>query len=127
MCIRDRVYIVMVISVTFNIMGAGHRFQLWRIDANRIKIETQLQEALKVPVTLDALDQVTPEARHQSPQVKAALTTSISALNALRKRCRKQSVSMLVPMGQEMGYRFQEEQIDDLLMATRAFQDKLQA
>ena len=38
-----------------------------------------------------------------------------------RSACRRQSLSMLVPMGQEMGYRYQEQLIADLLNVLRNF------
>jgi hypothetical protein len=47
-------------------------------------------------------------------------------LATLSERCRRQSQSVLVPMGQEMGYRYQEELIADLLHALRSFRDRLE-
>jgi hypothetical protein len=38
---------------------------------------------------------------------------------------RRQSHSMYVPMGEEMGYLLHEEHIADLLYALRAFRDRL--
>jgi hypothetical protein len=44
----------------------------------------------------------------------------------LSDRCRRQSLSILVPMGQEFSYRYQEALIADLLYALRAFRDRLE-
>ncbi len=59
--------------------------------------------------------------------VPERLDRLIGDLIALSKRARKQSLSMLVPMGQEMAYRYQERLIADLLDALRAFRDRLGA
>ena len=49
----------------------------------------------------------------------------VGSLEDLAKHCRKQSLSMLVPMGQEMSYRYQEGLIADLLFALRMLRGKL--
>ena len=61
----------------------------------------------------------------------AALAPRIDALidelGALSRRCRKQSLSMMVPMGQEMAYRYQESLIADLVHALKSFRGRLGA
>jgi len=47
----------------------------------------------------------------------------IERLEALADRCRKQSLSIVVPMGGEMAYRYQERLVTDLLHALRAFEE----
>ena len=49
----------------------------------------------------------------------------MARLNALAERCRKQSLSVLVPMGEEMSYRYQETLIADLITALRLYRDRL--
>ena len=49
----------------------------------------------------------------------------VSDLGRLAERCRRQSLSMLVPMGHEMGYRYQEGLIADLLRALKRFRERL--
>jgi hypothetical protein len=44
----------------------------------------------------------------------------------LLDRCRAQSQSPLVPMGQEMGYRYQEVLIVEMLYGLRKFREKLE-
>jgi hypothetical protein len=46
-------------------------------------------------------------------------------LVTLSERCRQQSLSLLVPMGQEMAYRYQETLMAGLLYALRAFRERL--
>ena len=48
-------------------------------------------------------------------------------LEALTERCRRQSLSILVPMGEEMFYRYQETLIAELLYALRLYRDRLPA
>ena len=45
-------------------------------------------------------------------------------LEELSSRSRRYSLSMLVPMGQEMAYRYQEELIHQTLAALRTFQGR---
>ena len=66
-----------------------------------------------------------PEDRQRDPEMRARLDTLIQDLAELLERCRKHSLSVLVPMGQEMGYRYQEVLIVDLLRALRIFRAKL--
>ena len=66
-----------------------------------------------------------PEPRHRTPEARAQLDAVVNELCQLAERCRRQSLSMLVPMGQEMGYRYQETLIADLLNALRQFRGRL--
>jgi hypothetical protein len=68
---------------------------------------------------------MTPRDQHRTPEVQAQLDTVLAQLTALAERCRRQSLSLLVPMGQEMAYRYQEALMADLLYALRAFRDRL--
>jgi hypothetical protein len=62
--------------------------------------------------------------RHPS-EMRAQLDMLIEQLGRLADQCRRQSQSWLVPMGQEMAYRYQERLMADLLYALRAFRDRL--
>jgi len=58
--------------------------------------------------------------------VKAAqLDDTIEKFNVLRERCRNYENSALVPMGQELAYRYQEEQMEMTLTALRAFRHRM--
>ena len=59
------------------------------------------------------------------PEARAQLDAAVIELTKLTERCRKQSLSMLVPMGQEMNYRYQEQLIAELLHALRQFRARL--
>ncbi len=119
------VYVVMSISVLFNIMGFGHRFRLWRIDAGRVAIDQTVRDTLGKRLTPEEIHDLEPEQRHRKPKVLDEIESALKRLSQLRDRCRRQSVSMLVPMGQEMAYRYQEDQIEEWLTALRLFRGKL--
>ena len=109
------VYIGLVLSVTFNVMGLGNRFRLWRIDVARVDLEERIAELLGGSYTPAEIAELEP----RSTLDDAALKVVLSDLDALRRRCRSASVSFLVPMGQEMAYRYQEETMNTLLGALR--------
>ncbi len=119
------VYVVMSISVLFNIMGFGHRFRLWRIDAGRIALEQKVRDTLGKRLTPEEVHDLLPQEDHLEPAVLGAVDEVLAQLGKLRNRCRRQSVSMLVPMGQEMAYRYQEDQVEESLTALRLFRGKL--
>jgi hypothetical protein len=48
----------------------------------------------------------------------------IERLLELAERCREHSLSVFVPMGQEMAYRYQETLIYDLLHALRLYRER---
>ena len=78
---------VMVISILFNLMGAAHRFRLWRLDAERINLEVRLKNLLNKKPSQDA-----------SENEKKIL---VQDLKKLKEKCHKSSLSIIVPMGKE--------------------------
>jgi hypothetical protein len=114
-------YVVMAVSVLFNVMGLGHRFRLWRIDAARVTLETELATLFGSTTTLGDIARAKPEdeadARTQAPRVEEI----VHELEALAARSRRYSLSVLVPMGQEMAYRYQEGVIYETLSVLRDF------
>jgi len=112
-------------SVLFSAMALGHRFRLWRVDADRVKIERELPALFGPGVTIGQIAEMAPDARHGSPEAQAALDDVMARLAALAERCRRHSLSVLVPMGEEMSYRYQETLIHDLLHALRLYRDRL--
>jgi TRAP-type uncharacterized transport system substrate-binding protein len=114
-------YVVMGVSLLFNAMGAGHRFRLWRIDDARVKLESELSPLFGQNVTLGDIARTPPSGKLAAEETKATLAALIGDLEKLAARSRRQSLSMLVPMGQEMGYRYQEEIIYQTLSVLRDF------
>jgi TRAP-type uncharacterized transport system substrate-binding protein len=113
------------ISILFGAQAVLHRFRLWRIDAQRVHVEGEISRLFGPGITVAEIAAMVPEdGRHD-----AVTTERIDALTAelglLAERCRRQSLSFMVPMGQEMGYRYQESLIADLVHALRTFRRRL--
>lgn len=119
------VYVVMTISVLFNLMTFWHRFRLWRLDANRDKADEVIRDILGVTLTSEEIMELEPSEEHKKPQAINDLDEALEAYDALRARCQIQANSMLVPMGQEGAYRYQEDQMEDTLTAVRVFRSRL--
>jgi len=119
------IQIGVAISVLFTGMGMGHRFRLWRVDANRVKLESEIPELFGAGVTVGAIAEMPADPRHAMPEARARIDHLMTRLTALADRCRRQSLSALVPMGEEMSYRYQETLISDLITALRLYRDRL--
>jgi hypothetical protein len=114
-------------SILFSGMGLWHRFRLWRVDANRVKIEREVTALFGLGATVDSIAEMTSDARDLPPDARARIDDLVLRLSALSETCRKQSLSVLVPMGEEMSYRYQETLIADLVRALRLYKDRLPA
>jgi TRAP-type uncharacterized transport system substrate-binding protein len=117
--------LIFAFSLLFGAQALWNRFRVWRIDAERVRIEGDVARLFKPPITVTEIVEMKPEDRHRTPQARADIDALVVGLERLAQRCRRQSLSMLVPMGQEMNYRYQEGLIADLLHALRTFRDKL--
>jgi hypothetical protein len=115
------VYIVTGVSILFNIMGFGHRYQLWQIDSRRVKLEQELSRFFGPGATMGDIERMEVTAAMRQPEVMSGIRDLVLRLEALAARSRKASLSVLVPMGQEMAYRYQENLIHQTLSALRAF------
>ena len=111
-------------SVLFSGMALWSRFRLWRIDANRVKIEREIATFFGPDATIDAIAEMPPDARHLA-DARGQIDDLVLRLSALSERCRRQSLSILVPMGEEMSYRYQETLIAALLRALRIYRERL--
>ncbi len=120
------VQIIMALSVFFNIMGIGNRFRLWRIDANRVTIEKEINDFLGSVMLPDEIAILKPEPSHKIRIENGSLDAIINRLEALEEKCRIWSQSMLVPMGAEMSYRYQEEIISRNITALRVYRSRLE-
>ena len=120
------VQLIVGFSMLFGAMAVWHRFRLWRIDVARVDIERDITALFRPGITVDEIAQMPATDRHRTPEARAKLDRIMERLAALSNRCRRQSLSMLVPMGQEMAYRYQETLIADLLYALRTFRERVQ-
>jgi TRAP-type uncharacterized transport system substrate-binding protein len=112
-------YIVMGVSLLFNAMGVGHRFRLWRIDDARVKLENEISRIFGETTTLGDIEHTDP--KDATDEIRAAVKSVVDRLEALAARSRRQSLSMLVPMGQEMAYRYQEGVIYETIAVLRDY------
>jgi hypothetical protein len=115
------------LSVLFSGMRIWHRFRLWRLDANRVKIERQLETILGPEGARIEIAVMPILARHRTAETRVAIDAIAAQLTELSDRCRRQSLSLIVPMGDEMLYRYQEALIGDLLSALRRFGGRLRS
>ena len=114
-----------VFSMLFGAQALWHRFRLWRLDAQRVRIEGEISRVFTPAMTAADIADLKPEARYRTPEMRARVDALIAQLEHLGGHCRRQSLSMLVPMGQEMNYRYQEGIVSEWLHALRKFRDKL--
>ena len=115
----------------FSFLFAGqalwHRFRLWRIDVTRVRIEDDVARLFPPRTTVGDIETMKADDRYRTPDFRSRLTAAEHDLARLSERCRRQSLSILVPMGQEMAYRYQEGLVADLLHALRALRERLDA
>jgi hypothetical protein len=114
----------MAVSVIFNLMGMANRFVLWRIDAARVRAEQEIAACFGPATTMGDIARMTPKGELLSPRIRAEIDRVIAELESLRARSRKLSLSVLVPMGGEMAYRYQESLIHEALAVLRAFRER---
>lgn len=123
--LSNLVHFAMVISVLFNLMGSGNKFCLWRIDARRLELEEEIREAFGRAVTVSEIATSEPLEAHASPEARSKVDALIGNLDALFSKSRRQSVGVLVPMGGEMSYRYQETLVNGWVGALRAYRERL--
>lgn len=119
--------LVFVFSMLFGAQALWHRFRLWRLDGRRVRIEGEISRLFSPAITVAEVVEMKPEGRYRTPEMRARVDALITQLEQLTGRCRRQSLSMLVPMGQEMNYRYQEGLVAEWLHALRSFREKLAA
>ncbi len=116
---------VMGISVLFNVMSILNRFRLWRLDTRRVRLERELRELFGGGITRGELDLLDPHDTLTTYEQRERFDGIVLRLRELLEVCRKQAASFLVPMGQEMVYRYQEDLMIDTLATMRRFRNRL--
>ncbi|HEY2864562.1 MAG TPA: TAXI family TRAP transporter solute-binding subunit [Casimicrobiaceae bacterium] len=119
--------LIFVFSMLFAAQALWHRFRLWRLDSRRVSIEGDISRLFTPALTVHDIAEMEPDAKYRTPEMRARIDALIAQLEQFSGRCRRQSLSMLVPMGQEMSYRYQESLVADMLHALRKFHEKLNA
>src|SRR5262249_55082620 len=113
-------YLLMGISVLFNVMGLANRFVLWRIDAARVRAEHDIGLCFGPDKTPGDIARMEPSGAIRRDDVDRL----IERLTVLAARSRRLSLSILVPMGGEMAYRYQESLIHEAVSALRSFRER---
>jgi hypothetical protein len=119
------VQLILGISLLSNAISLLHRFHLSRIDANRMRTENALLRLFGPGITVGDIAEMAPSEKHRTPEARQQLDIILDQLVKLLERSRRQSRSVLVPMGEEMGYHDHVNDIANLLHALRAFHDRL--
>lgn len=126
MPLSNWIYAITAVSVLFNLMTLWSKFNLWRIDARRVKAEERLASVFRPGITAFDITRLAPTIAHRAPTHRAAVAEVIGTLEELSARCRRESLSIASDMGQEMPYRYQEHLIAELLDALRDFQGRVE-
>jgi TRAP-type uncharacterized transport system substrate-binding protein len=119
------VYLVMAVTVLFNMMRGYSKFRLWRIDAAREKIETALKQLVDPAFTHAQMRAVSGEQVMASPERRAVAQALMERLHALRARCQRQTNSFVTPMGDEIYYRYQQALIDEAATTLAALLERV--
>ena len=117
--------LIFAFSLFFGAQAVWHRFRLWRLDAGRVRIESNVAQIFAPGTTVAEIAATIPDQEQRTPEVRARIDAAVKELTELGERCRRQSLSMLVPMGQEMNYRYQERLMAELLHGLRQFRARL--
>jgi TRAP-type uncharacterized transport system substrate-binding protein len=119
------VYLVMAVTVLFNMMRGYSKFRLWRIDAAREKIETAVKKLVDPAYTHAQMRAVPPEQVMASPERRAVAQSLVEQLQTLRVRCQRQTNSFVTPMGDEIYYRYQQVLIDEAATTLAALLERV--
>jgi hypothetical protein len=107
------VYLAMAATILSGGLRAISRFELWRVDAARERLERR-PKALTDPTLTHAQIRASADSDLPTGPAACAEARSIRAeLLQLRARCQRYAASIVTPMGDEMFYRYQESLIDE--------------
>jgi len=109
------VYLVMAVTILFNVLKALSRFRLWRIDSAREKLETALKALVDRGLTHAQMRSAPADGVVAAPEQRAVARSIMEQLTALRARCQRQVGSIVTPMGDEMFYSYQQALIDEAI------------
>jgi hypothetical protein len=111
------VYVVMTFSVLVNAMSIANRFRLWRMDQRRERLDDRAGELWGHELSYAQIRALDPARALPTPEKRTAAEGLLDDFLALRRLCHAQASSLLVPMGQEMSYRYQEALIEEAVAA----------
>ena len=86
-----------------------------------MKLEGELGRFFPPSTTLGDIQRTGADPARSKPETLEAIDQLVHALEALAARSRRYSLSVLVPMGQEMAYRYQEGVIYETIAVLREY------
>ena len=107
------VYLAMAVTVLSSVLRGISRFELWRIDAARERLERRLKELTDARLTHAQIRAFPDRDLLAGADACAAVQSIRDELVQLRARCQRYAASIVTPMGDEMFYRYQESLIDE--------------
>ena len=107
------VYLVMAVTILSTALRGISRFELWRIDAARERLERRLKELTDSKLTHAQIRAFPDRDLLTGADACAAAQSIRDELVQLRARCERYAASIVTPMGDEMFYRYQESPIDE--------------
>ncbi len=113
------IHFFMAISILLNVMAAWNRYRLWRVDTARVELENVVFSIFSSRLTVEEIAQLHPAKGEFNREQLRRLDKLVLDYDRLRRRCRRYSLSFLVPMGQENIYRFHEDLISRRLAVLR--------
>jgi hypothetical protein len=118
-------YAITAVSILINLMNVWCRFGLSRIDSQRVKAEGRLAALFRPGITAAAITRQVPTPEHRASRHRAEVADLVATFEALRGRCRQESMSWSSDWGEEMKYRYQEHLMTEILDALRGFQARV--
>ena len=107
------VYLVMAVTILSGALKGISRFELWRIDAARERLERRIKELTDSRLTHAQIRAFPDRDLLTGADACAAAQSTRDELVKLRARCQRYAASIVTPMGDEMFYRYQESLIDE--------------
>ncbi|MET0064726.1 MAG: TAXI family TRAP transporter solute-binding subunit [Candidatus Thiodiazotropha sp.] len=118
------VYTIMAVSLFFNLAGFLNNQRLALIDLNRVALENDIAILFGDRVSNDEIRHYDPHKSGRSIDTRE-LDRLIDAYRHHMDKCRRQSLSIFSPIGEEMGYRDQEIIMTATLDALRELRVRL--
>src|SRR5262245_21082361 len=119
------VELLLGISLLWKGKSLLHLSRVSRIDKNRMQAESVIPRLFGPGVTVGEIAEMEPTEKHRTPEARKQLNGILDQLTTLLERSRRQSQSVVVPMGEAVLYHDLEKSIDELLYALRAFRERL--
>lgn len=118
------VYTIMAVSLFFNLAGFINNQRLALIDLNRVALENDMSLLFGDHLSNDEIHHFDPQTAGRAVEL-GRLDQLIAAYKRHLEKCRRQSLSIFSPLGEEMGYRDQEIIMTATLDALRDLRDRL--